>query len=81
MRNMRRAAAALLAAFMMTNPLDCPHCASSDVAVAAVEYEQRPAFAVCCRECGAMGPPSHSDDPAHAVATWNRRMGRLSVVE
>jgi len=28
----------------------------------------------------AFGPPSHGDDPQHAVFTWNQRMGRLSLV-
>ena len=66
----------------MTRPLDCPHCASSDLEVAQVEFEQRPALAVRCRECGAAGPPSHSTDPPdHAVSAWNQRMGRLSLVK
>ena len=35
------------------------------------------ALAVRCRECDAIGPHSLSDDPAHAVFSWNQRMGRL----
>jgi hypothetical protein len=65
----------------MEKLLDCPHCVSSDVDVVIVEYEQRPALAVRWRECGAIGPPSHSDDPKHAVHSWNLRVGRLSVVK
>jgi Lar family restriction alleviation protein len=63
-----------------TTALECPHCASDDLAV--IEIEDDPvAFAVRCSECGATGPVSLSDDPAHAVFAWNQRMGRLSVVK
>jgi hypothetical protein len=38
-------------------------------------------LAARCKECGAVGPRSVSDDPAHAVTAWNQRQGRLSVVK
>jgi uncharacterized Zn finger protein len=60
---------------------ECPHCASANLEVVSVEFEQRPALAVRCRECGAIGPPSHSKDPKNAVFAWNQRVGRLTVVE
>jgi uncharacterized Zn finger protein len=65
----------------MTRALDCPHCASSDVEVVGVQYEERPALAVHCKECGAFGPPSQSTAPEHAIAVWNQRAGRLTVVK
>ena len=56
-----------------------PFCASDDFAV--IDVEQDPMMlAVQCKECGAVGPRSLSDNPAHAVQSWNQRMGRLSVV-
>jgi len=62
---------------MPLKPLSCPHCASSDLEVVPVQFEGGPALAVCCKECGAFGPPSHSDDlsddPEHAIAAWNQR--------
>jgi hypothetical protein len=61
-----------------TTALDCPFCAHSDVAVVEVEPDAG-ALAVRCPECGATGPQSLSDDPAHAVFAWNQRMGRLTV--
>jgi len=39
--------------------MECPHCASSDFEVVHVEFGVRPALAVCCKECGAFGPPAH----------------------
>jgi uncharacterized Zn finger protein len=65
----------------MDRILYCPRCASSDVEVVPVEYERRPAFGVRCNECGAFGPPSHSLDPQHAIAAWNQRQGRVTVVK
>jgi Lar family restriction alleviation protein len=65
----------------MTRALDCPHCASSDVEVVGVQYEERPALAVHCKECGAIGPHSESPEPAHAIHAWNQRAGRLTVVK
>ena len=44
-----------------------------------IKYEGGSALAVRCNECGAFGPPSHSDDPKHAIFAWNQRMGRLTV--
>jgi len=75
----------------MDRPLDCPHCASSDVEVVAVEYEGRRALAVrckeCgasalavrCKECGAFGPPSQDADPEHTIVAWHQRCRRLSL--
>ena len=64
----------------MENPVDCPFCASDDLEVIAVE--QDPAMlAVCCKECGATGPVSLSDNPAYAIDSWNQRTGRLSLVK
>jgi Lar family restriction alleviation protein len=56
--------------------LECPHCASSDNEVVAVEFEQAAALAVHCKECGANGPASHSHDAKHAIFAWNQRMRR-----
>jgi uncharacterized Zn finger protein len=39
----------------MDQMLDCPLCASSELEVVAVEYENRLALAVHCKECGAFG--------------------------
>ena len=57
-----------------------PHCASDDLAVIEIEIDTV-ALAVRCNECGATGPVSLSDDPAHAIFAWNQRMGRLTVVK
>ena len=62
----------------MDRAFDCPHCASDDLGVVIIE--QLP-LAVRCRECGATGPRSASDDPAHAIFAWNQRMGRLALVK
>ena len=59
--------------------LDCLQCASDDLEV--FEVHARITLAVRCKECGAQGPRSLSDDPAHAVFAWNQRFGRLSVVK
>ena len=59
---------------------DCPFCASDWLEVVQIDDDPR-AHAVRCNECGAMGPCSLSDDPAHAVFAWNQRMGRISLVK
>jgi hypothetical protein len=46
-----------------------------------VTFEGRAAVAVRCKECGAFGPPSHGEDPKHAIFGWNQRQGRLTVVK
>jgi len=38
-------------------------------------------LAVSCKECGATGPLSLSDDPARAIHSWDQRMGRLNIVK
>jgi len=63
----------------MNRWFECPHCASADLEVVPVEFEARPALAVRCKECGALGPPSHGDDPKHAVFAWNRRPRLIPV--
>jgi uncharacterized Zn finger protein len=47
---------------------DCPHCASSDLEVVPVTFEGSASLAVHCNECGAFGPPSHTDEPKHAIS-------------
>ena len=42
-------------AFAMNRRMDCPHCASSDLEVVPVTFEQSAAVAVHCKECGALG--------------------------
>lgn len=63
----------------MARALDCPFCAHGELGVIVVVEEPR-ILAVRCPECGAIGPESLSDDPAHAIAAWNQRLGRLAVV-
>ena len=66
----------------MERPRDCPFCAHDDLEVVTLEREPFVIIGVVgCPECGAMGPRSTSDDPAHAVAAWNQRMGRLTVAK
>ena len=65
----------------MDKMLECPHCASADLEVMGIEYVDRPAPAVHCKERGAFDPPSHADNPKHAVYAWNQRMGRMSLVK
>jgi hypothetical protein len=62
-------------------PLDCPFCGSRKIEVICVDYDNSPALAASCGECGAVGPPSHGDDSMQAVARWNLRFGRLTGVE
>lgn len=59
---------------------ECPFCAHGQLDVVAVEHDSR-VLAVKCIECGATGPRSLSDDPAHTIFAWNQRVGRLSVVK
>jgi hypothetical protein len=61
-------------------PQSSPFCASDDLDVIAVERDTA-MLAVSCKDCGATGPLSLSDDPAHAIHMWNQRQGRLSVVK
>ena len=50
--------------------------------LAAIDIENDTvALAVRCNECGATGPVSLSDDPAHSTFAWNRRMARPTVVK
>jgi hypothetical protein len=49
--------------------------------VVAVEFEGRAALAVRCTECGAHGPPEHSDDPKHANFGWPSAHGPDSCRE
>jgi uncharacterized Zn finger protein len=65
----------------MESTRDCPHCASSDLDVIAVEHDEGPALAVLCKECGMTGPRSSSSDPAHAMFAFNQRAGWLSLVK
>jgi Lar family restriction alleviation protein len=57
--------------------LECPFCASDDLAVTTIED----ALAVRCNECGAAGPSSIGNDLQDAVHTWNQRFGRLTAVK
>jgi len=50
----------------MRTPLDCPFCANSDLTVIVVDHDP-PTLDVHCPECGAIGPRSVSDDPAHVL--------------
>jgi len=50
----------------MRTPLDCPFCANSDLTVIVVDHNP-PTLDVHCPECGAIGPRSVSDDPAHVL--------------
>jgi len=61
-------------------PESCPFCASDDLDVIAVDQDGA-MLAVSCKECGATGPLSLSDDPAHAIHSWDQRMGRLNSVK
>jgi len=65
---------------MSGKPLDCLFYASDDLEVIAIEQDPN-ALAVRCKECGAYGPPAHSDDPKHAVSASNQRTGRMSLVK
>ena len=47
-------------------PHCCPFCASDDLAVINVEQDST-MLTVSCKECGAQGPLSLSDDPVHAI--------------
>ena len=58
----------------------CPFCASDDLDAIAIDQD-RAMLAVSCKECGATGPLSLSDDPAHAIHSWDQRMGRLNSVK
>ena len=48
--------------------------------VIAVEQDST-MLTVCCKECGAQDPLSLSEDPAHAIDSWNPRMGRRRFVK
>jgi len=50
----------------MRTTLDCPFCANSDLTVIVVDHNP-PTLDVHCPECGAIGPRSVSDDPAHVL--------------
>jgi hypothetical protein len=50
--------------------LDCPFCAHGELAVIVLEVDPV-VLAVRGPECGAVGPRSTSDGPAHAVFAWN----------
>jgi hypothetical protein len=57
-----------------------PFCASDHRAV--IETERDPGtLAVERWECGAGGARAESPEPEHAVFVWDRRHGRLSLVE
>ena len=56
----------------MEKPLDCPFCASDDLAVTEVEQDCR-MLAVLCNECGAQGPLSLGNDRTQAIHSWNQR--------
>ena len=50
--------------------LTCPFCAGSKVSVLEVDTR---AWAVCCQECGAIGPTIHGKRES-AIDSWNMRL-------
>jgi Lar family restriction alleviation protein len=48
----------------------CPFCAGSEVSVLEVDVG---AWAVCCKECGAIGP-TIKGKPESAIDSWNMRL-------
>ena len=54
----------------------CPFCASENLTVATLGFEQSQFVVVMCSGCGTMGPRAEvTDPPGHAEFLWNQRFG------
>jgi Lar family restriction alleviation protein len=57
---------------------ECPFCADGKLDVIVV-LDEPANYVVRCEECGAQGPGDNAE-PEHAIAAWNLRYGRLTVI-
>jgi hypothetical protein len=57
---------------------ECPCCADDKLEVIVAQEAPRQ-YVVRCAECDAQGPGDNGE-PEHAIAAWNLRYGRLTLV-